>query len=164
MLKFASKGAVERRALNLNQVLRDAMPLVENSAARFQAVIELRLAETLPEVDVIAAECVQVLINLVQNAMDANAKHITLCTESDENFVYLRVRDDGAGIPPEQIPKLCDPFFTTRGYTGGTGLGLSIVHRIVTDSHGTIAVESEPRAGTTVTIRFPRSSAAGDNG
>jgi signal transduction histidine kinase len=157
VLKFAGRGAIERQPHDLNQVVRDSVQLMEKTPAMSNAAIEVRLAAALPEVEIVAAECAQVLINLVQNAVEANAKHITLSTEADEHFVNLRVRDDGTGIPRDQIPKIFDPFFSTRGDTGGTGLGLSIVHRIVTDSRGTVDVESEPGTGTMVTIRLPRS-------
>lgn len=116
--------------------------------------MEVQLAETLPEVEILTAEYAQVLINLVQNALEPKAKHITVSTDADEAFVYLRVRDNGTGVPSDQIPKLFDPLFSTRNESGGTGLGLSIV----TDSHGSIEVESAPREGTTMTVRLPRSA------
>ena len=138
-----------------SEVVRDAVKLIESTVARFSAVMEVRLAETLPEVEILTAEYAQVLINLVQNALEAKAKHITVSTDADEAFVYLRARDNGTRVPSDQIPKLFDPLFSTRNESGGTGLGLSIV----TDSHGSIEVESAPGEGSTMTVRLPRSRA-----
>jgi signal transduction histidine kinase len=65
----------------------------------------------------------------------------------------IAVRDSGAGIPPEALPHVFDPFFTTR--ENGTGLGLSISHAIVRDHGGTIDITSRPGTGTTVSVALP---------
>jgi len=67
--------------------------------------------------------------------------------------VSLLFADQGPGIPPENLPRLFDPYFTTR--SDGTGLGLAIADRIVTDHGGTILVESTVGAGTTMTVSLP---------
>jgi len=72
----------------------------------------------------------------------------------DDEYVEVRVTDDGCGIPKEQIPKLFEPFNTTKGQKG-TGLGLAVTWGIVDNHNGTITVESEPGAGTTFIIRIP---------
>ena len=78
------------------------------------------------------------------------------------NEIEIRVRDNGAGIPPEFRDKLFQPFFTTKPTGEGTGLGLSISWDIVTQQHGgTIAVDSAPGEFTEFTIRLPRRAAAG---
>ena len=68
-------------------------------------------------------------------------------------YVEVTFADDGMGIPPEVLPKIYDPFFTTKG--NGTGLGLAVVHGIIKDHGGSISVEGQPGQGTTFTLRFP---------
>jgi polar amino acid transport system substrate-binding protein len=69
--------------------------------------------------------------------------------------VLLRVEDEGSGIAPEHIPRLTDPFFTTKRESGGTGLGLSVSATIVAEHGGTLQFESEPGRGTVVTLTLP---------
>jgi two-component system cell cycle sensor histidine kinase/response regulator CckA len=72
----------------------------------------------------------------------------------------LSVRDDGPGIPPEILPKIFQPFFTTKGPKDGTGLGLNIVQRFVKSAKGALHVHSEPGKGTTFTVYLPAVPAA----
>ena len=79
--------------------------------------------------------------------------------------MVITIADEGAGIPPDVLPKIFDPFFTTKPVGEGTGLGLSLAYKIVTDRHGgVIGVRSEVGAGTTFTITLPQLDAAGDGG
>jgi len=94
------------------------------------------------------------LINLVTNARQAGAKRILLRADAEPRCARVEVRDDGAGIPPELLPRLFEPAFTTK--TSGTGLGLAIVKRIITDLGGSISIDSAPGRGTTVVLRLPR--------
>jgi two-component system sensor histidine kinase HydH len=71
----------------------------------------------------------------------------------DERWVRIRIADTGIGIPKEEIPRVFDPYFTTR--PSGTGLGLAIVHKIVEAHGGEVRLESEPGRGTTVTLLLP---------
>jgi signal transduction histidine kinase len=83
-----------------------------------------------------------------------------LNVESADNtppLVKLWVRDDGLGIPPEVLPKIFQPYFTTKGARQGTGLGLSIVHRLIKEGNGALHVHTEPGKGTTFTIYLPGS-------
>src|SRR5258708_7079282 len=78
--------------------------------------------------------------------------------ESFENrppILALSVRDTGAGIPAETLPKIFQPFFTTKGPREGTGLGLNIVQRLVKQNHGALHVQTRPGAGTTFTVYLP---------
>jgi signal transduction histidine kinase len=70
-------------------------------------------------------------------------------------MVRVTVHDTGPGIAAEILPRVFDPFFTTRSASGGTGLGLAIARRIVRDHGGTIVLESEPGHGTRVTVELP---------
>jgi len=77
----------------------------------------------------------------------------TIKTWNDDKNIYIEIKDNGHGIPPERINNIFEPFFTTR--EDGTGLGLSISYRIIKDHNGEITVDSEVGGGTTFTIRLP---------
>ena len=103
----------------------------------------------------------QVLINLLENAVDAveTGGQIRLSLYKKEQSVCLKVKDNGSGITPENMEKIFDPFFTTKPNVSenesGTGLGLFVVHKIMTGLSGSISVESEPGQGAAFTICLP---------
>ncbi|WP_242637601.1 hybrid sensor histidine kinase/response regulator [Desulfobacter hydrogenophilus] len=103
----------------------------------------------------------QVLINLLENAVDAvdTNGQIRLALYRKDQSVCLEVRDNGSGITPENMKQIFDPFFTTKPNVAenesGTGLGLFVVHKIITGLSGSIHVESEPGQGTTFKICLP---------
>jgi two-component system cell cycle sensor histidine kinase/response regulator CckA len=75
-------------------------------------------------------------------------------------LVKLWVRDTGGGIPPEVLPKIFQPYFTTKGPRQGTGLGLNIVHRLIKESNGALHVHTQHGEGTTFTVYLPASATA----
>jgi signal transduction histidine kinase len=95
------------------------------------------------------------VLNLLTNAVQAIAGTgtIRVKTELLAGKVHLEVADDGPGIPPEVLPRIFEPFYTTRH--SGSGLGLSVSYGIVQDHNGTIAVHSEPGHGATFRLSFP---------
>jgi len=102
-------------------------------------------------------ELSQVFINLVMNATQAVEKDgvISIKTEELENSVKIYVADNGCGISSDNLPKLFQPFFTTKEVGSGTGLGLAISHGIIENHNGSISVESKEGVGTTFTIELP---------
>jgi nitrogen fixation/metabolism regulation signal transduction histidine kinase len=99
-------------------------------------------------------EVKEVLINLVENARDAGATEVRIAVSDDGNgWAVIEVGDDGTGIPEADLPQVFEPHFSTT--TSGTGLGLAICRRLVESWGGTIGVESDPGAGTTVALRIP---------
>ena len=96
--------------------------------------------------------------NLLRNAAEAHASHITLEATTDGSLLYLTVSDNGCGIPREQLPHLFEPFVSYK--SEGSGLGLAIVQRIIKAHHGTITVQSEPSSDTRFIICLPFSSPA----
>jgi signal transduction histidine kinase len=78
-----------------------------------------------------------------------------VATSKSREWFSIEVTDQGAGIPPENLPKVFDPFFTTKPVGSGTGLGLSITHQIVEAHKGRIEIDSIPGSGTTVRILLP---------
>ncbi len=148
---------------DLNEVVTRTLRLIVNDVPA-QVTIKEELAEDLARVDADAEQLKQVLINLVQNAVQALAERqgtITVRTSRPERFgdfkpteqVQLQVADDGPGIPADQQLNIFVPFFTTK--QKGTGLGLAISQRIVKNHGGTISVQSRVGEGSTFTIRLP---------
>ncbi len=97
----------------------------------------------------------QVLINLIQNATDAmpNGGQLKIATQAVNSHLELTISDTGTGIPPALLPKIFDPFVTTK--PDGNGLGLAVVYSIIQAHRGSIRAESEPGRGTTFTVSLP---------
>ncbi len=161
LVKFSRQMPTELRPTELNSVVRRAVALVEDLARNRGVKVILDLQE-LPKVAADSAQLEQVLVNLVNNGLDAMPRGGTLtfttrqgCRAGDQQGVALAVADTGTGIPAEHLPRLFDPFFTTTGVGQGTGLGLSISYGIVQEHGGTIEVDSEPGRGSRFTICLP---------
>ncbi|MBX3139673.1 MAG: HAMP domain-containing histidine kinase [Trueperaceae bacterium] len=123
------------------------------------AKIHVRASTPLAEVMGDFTRLKQVLLNLVQNALNAGAKNVTVTLRPERSLVHLEVLDDGAGIPADALPHLFERFFrvdgarSTRG--NGSGLGLAIVKWIVQQHGGTVSVESRLGEGTVFTVTVP---------
>lgn len=119
-------------------------------------------AEPVPRISVDKDAVEQVVLNLLQNALEATPAggRITLSVRPDGTSVVLRVADTGCGISPADLPKVFEPFHTTK--TKGTGLGLALAKKIVEAHRGRIGVESRLGEGTVFTIRFPSVKMGGE--
>ena len=106
-----------------------------------------------------AGKLQQVFTNLILNGRDAiiGGGTITLTTDFDQDQILIEVSDTGEGISPENLKKIYDPFFTTKGVGSGTGLGLAVSYGIVQEHSGSIEVASELGNGTTFRLIFPKS-------
>jgi signal transduction histidine kinase len=148
-----------RRKLLVTEVIDRVARLLQAEAAEKSVSLRVTPASQTLEVFGDAERLEQVLINVLVNALEATpAKgEIAVWAEPADieqaRLVEIGVRDNGAGIPPECLPRLFDPYFTTK--TSGTGLGLAIAHRIISDHGGEIRVDSTPGIGTTVSIMLP---------
>jgi two-component system NtrC family sensor kinase len=102
-------------------------------------------------------------MNVLSNAEQAieGEGTITIVTERRGDTVSVKISDDGAGIPSDELKRIFDPGFTTKGVGVGTGLGLSISYNIVEKHGGNIVAESEPGRGTTITITIPVTQSSG---
>ncbi len=96
-------------------------------------------------------------MNLLMNAAQATPERgvIAIETRAEGDYVVVRISDTGKGIDPEVLPRIFEPFYTTKPVGQGTGLGLSISYGIIKRHNGEIIAESEPGEGTTFTIRLP---------
>ena len=121
--------------------------------------LRLDLDEELPQVPLNRRKVKQVLINLIRNGCqaleDPNTGHISIRLQMEDEDIVLHVEDTGKGIPPEQIDKIWEPFFSTKG-DSGTGLGLDICRKSVEAHGGTIGCTSEVGVGTDFNLRFSR--------
>jgi signal transduction histidine kinase len=115
-----------------------------------------------------AGQINQVFMNLLTNAAQAlsgrDSATITIETSGAPDGVEVKIRDNGPGIPPEVLPRIWDPFFTTKDVGEGTGLGLSIVHELVERHGGTIECNTNVGEGTTFTVKLPRKMVMSDRG
>ena len=158
LLSFARKTDPSVREVVLNDIVEEVIGLTSQKTryANVQIVKELR--PDLPAIQASPTEIQQVLLNLVNNAVDAIDQPggtVTVVTRTEGDAVVLEVRDTGKGIPEANLARIFDPFFTTKPVGQGTGLGLSICYGIVEKIGGTITVESEIEEGTTFTASFP---------
>ncbi|HUJ27423.1 MAG TPA: ATP-binding protein, partial [Myxococcales bacterium] len=157
LLKFVRKPQKQRSPLDLRTVCEEAVALMRPQIKGLDVQLSLEPPAASSWVLANSNQLVQVLINLLQNAVHAvgTRGRIRVFWSRIGDRVGLSVSDDGPGIPPDIRDRIFEPFFTTKAEGVGTGLGLSITHRIVEEHGGTITVESVPGAGTTFTALFP---------
>jgi PAS domain S-box-containing protein len=146
--------------VDVNGVMKSAVSLVSNMIKKATNHFSVALAEDLPTLKGNFQRLEQVMINFIQNACQAvpdNSRGIRVSTRFDRerDYIVVTVEDEGTGIPPDILPHIRDPFFTTRHDKGGVGLGLSISSRIVEEHCGTMEFTSEPGKGTTVSVLLP---------
>jgi two-component system NtrC family sensor kinase len=164
LLSFARKTDPTVREVNLNEVVDEVIGLTSQKTRYANVLIETELSPDLPTIQASASELQQVLLNLVNNAIDAiesSGGVVTVATRPAGDEVVLEVRDTGKGIPEANLARIFDPFFTTKPVGHGTGLGLSICFGIVEKMGGRITVESEIEKGSTFTVFLPREAHAG---
>jgi signal transduction histidine kinase len=139
-------------AVVIDQVLAEAATALEQHHITVQRLIP----PNLPRVPLDEHLLGQALHHLIDNAMDAmeGGGRLTLEVTPEAKGLSLSLRDTGAGIPPEDMPYIFDPFFSSKPH--GTGMGLTKVHQVVSDHRGEIQITSAPGHGTEVTIWLPR--------
>lgn len=162
-LKGFSRQSEERldESVDVNQVVQSSINLVSSHIKKATHHFHVALAADLPSVRGNGRRLEQVLINLLLNACDAlesTSDSIRVATFPDgEDRVIIEVGDTGRGIGEDELPRITDPFFTTRRTAGGTGLGLSVSAGIVEEHGGELQFESTPGRGTTARILLPAS-------
>jgi two-component system NtrC family sensor kinase len=164
LLSFARKTDPTIREVELNEVVDEVIGLTSQKTRYANVSIETELNPNLPTIHASPSELQQVLLNLVNNAIDAIERPggtVTVATKIVEDEVVLEVRDTGKGIPEANLGRIFDPFFTTKPVGHGTGLGLPICYGIIEKMGGRITVESEIEKGTTFTVFIPREAPEG---
>lgn len=151
----------ERKATSLRRLLQEAMEVTASTAPELTTRIRLSVDAEPVEFITDPGLLRQVIINLLSNALDAidasGTVELTARVEANDD-VTIRVRDTGSGISAEDLRRIFEPFYTTKGRGKGTGLGLAICRELVTALGGSIAVESVPGRGSTFSVRLPSRS------
>ena len=178
MLEHSRGGTGERRSVDLNRLVEEALNLAYHGARAqdqtFNITLDRDLGAGIAPIELVPQDVTRVFLNLFGNGFYAANKRarangdaafrplLTVTTRDLGDAVEVRIRDNGTGIPPEIKDKLFQPFFTTKPTGEGTGLGLSISYDIVTQQHrGTIGVDSRVGEFTEFTVRLPRAHWAG---
>ncbi len=173
LLLFSRRQTVQPRISNLNELIANLVKMLQRLiGADIEIKINLCKPSLIANLDPGMIE--QVVMNLVVNARDAITRNGLISIQTEElnlqpdqspkileakpgRYAVLQVQDNGAGITEENIPRVFDPFFTTREPGKGTGLGLTAVFGIIKQHHGFIQVESLPNQGTTIRVHLPLS-------
>ena len=152
---FARLDEAELKKVDIHEGLEDTLTLVHHEIKHNIQVV--RDYGQIPPMSVYPSRLNQVFLNVINNARQAirDKGTIAIRTWVEGKTANIAITDDGIGIPPENLPRIFDPGFTTKGVGIGTGLGLSICYQIIKDHRGRIDVESEVGKGTTFTIRIP---------
>jgi two-component system, NtrC family, sensor kinase len=159
LLTLSRTAPMNVQPTDLHAVIDRCLLLVRHQLELSGIQLQLKLAEDLPRLPCDPAQMEQVFLALIMNAIDAMPRGGNLWIETrlsnDETEIKIQVRDDGAGIAPDVLPQIFEPFLTTKESGHGVGLGLAISRGIVERHHGRIEVESELGRGTTFTVTLP---------
>jgi len=158
--------APERVPVDVERVVEEAIGIVQGDEKRARIDITTFLDDGARKVDTDPGLLRQILVNLLTNAADAVLQaesgkiRVDGRTPDGAAALEISVRDDGVGIAPEDVARIFEPFYTTKGRGKGTGLGLAICRELAAALGGRISVESAPGRGSTFTLRLPRTDAA----
>ncbi len=146
--------------ININKVINFAITILNKQIKKHTDAFSRELGENIPGAVGNAHQIEQVLINVVQNALQAlpdrtSAVHLFSFFDKDSGLIKVKVKDEGVGMRNEILDRIMEPFFTTKKDEEGTGLGLYISYSIIKKHHGTLDITSEPGKGTEVIISLP---------
>ena len=160
LLEFARPQTGQWAWTDLGKLIEQTIKMLRYSHRSRHAEIVCVENTTLPKVRVMPHQFQQVLINLLLNALDAvkgleGTPIVTVESSVENNWVSVRVSDQGAGMTEEQVNQAFEPFYTTKAPGEGSGLGLAVSYRLIEQHGGRIEIESSPGEGTVVTVLFP---------
>ena len=155
MLHFSTLPTPKLTCGQVKAVVEDVLLLTRKQCQLQKVELIEEVADNLPEIMLDGDRLKQVLLNLLNNALDAmpDGGTLTVAVKRSNEQISIRISDTGVGIPSEQLPLIFEPFFTSKGH--GTGLGLAISYNIISDHGGDIEIESHIGEGTTVIILLP---------
>ena len=157
LLDFARPKDPVLEPCDLAELIRHVLTLLAGDLQAKQLQVENALTAPLPPMRLDCDQITQVLLNILLNAIQATAPQgqikISVYWQTDANRVELAISDTGKGIAPADVPKIFDPFFSTKKQ--GAGLGLAIAYTIIENHHGDITVESTEGQGSAFRIRLP---------
>ena len=154
--RFSRQDEEEKQEADIHEGIESTLTIAHNRLKN-RITVHKEFGE-IPKIHCYPGQLNQVILNLLTNAADAikGEGEVWIKTWVDGDFVKSSVRDNGVGIPADALPKIFDPFMTTKPVGSGTGLGLAVSHQIIERHGGEIAVESEAGVGTTLTISIPK--------
>ena len=164
ILGMARNRSSKMEPTHLTQLVDDTLVLLERELRKYRISLETKYEDNLPEAVINGNQIQQVLLNLVTNARQAMQQGglltIAITFDREQQTIDLMIRDNGSGIPADQLPRIFDRFYTTKSGPdesgkGGTGLGLSACRDIIEAHRGRVRVESTPGKGTAFTIKLP---------
>jgi len=160
LLEFSRPASPQKKPVDLNSIIDRTIQLHEHSLRRNNVEVDFHPQPDFPGVIADANQLIQVFLNLVTNAEQAirevrESGRIQIRFARVGSRISVTFQDDGVGIRPDSVPRLFDPFYTTKRPGGGTGLGLSICLSIVREHGGTIEAEALPAGGSAFTVYLP---------
>ncbi len=163
LVDFSRPSNYELQLTDINQNIAEAIEIIKVGAKAKDIMFELDLGDKIPLLPLISDQIQQIFVNILLNAVDAiaelsaevNPKRIEVSSDILDDMVILTFKDNGKGIPEENLSKVFEPFFTTKKAGKGTGLGLWVSYGIIKSFQGDIKVESKVGTGTTFTITLP---------
>ncbi|QDU62483.1 Sensor protein ZraS [Planctomycetes bacterium Pan216] len=170
VLALAKNRSALKETSDVASLIEEVLSVVEKDLVKHRVHLKCEFGSR-PTAEVVPSQIEQVLLNLIINARQAMDRGgdmtISLRHNQRSDMVEIAIKDSGVGIPPDQLQKIFEPFFSTKDGPdetgrGGSGLGLSICREIIERHHGRIRVESRVGRGTTFTLKLPR--VAVDNG
>jgi PAS domain S-box-containing protein len=160
LLEFSRPASPQKKPLDVNVLVERTLQLHDHSLRRNQITVDFEPQRGLPQVLGDGNQLIQVLLNLVTNAEQAirevrESGHIRIRLGHNGARVFVSVQDDGVGIQSEALPKIFDPFYTTKRPGGGTGLGLSICMSIIREHSGNLDAKVLSEGGSIFTLDLP---------
>jgi signal transduction histidine kinase len=159
MLTFSRNAARRSRYGQVRRAIETASAILKYGMGRSGIELSINMPDDLPEVACSQSDLEQVFLNLLTNAREAtpHGGRILVSVQPTERVVEISIADSGCGIPAENLPRVLEPFFTTKPH--GNGLGLSICRSVLWEVDGTLTIQSEPGNGTRVHVGVPQAVA-----
>jgi C4-dicarboxylate-specific signal transduction histidine kinase len=156
--RFVSRREPQRSTVDLNELVREVVRLVASHMRQHRTALQLDLQEPLPNVHVDRVQIQQVLLNLIQNALDAmdetdGERRLMLRTWSATDTAWAGVSDTGGGIPQAEMRRIFEPYYTTK--SDGVGMGLSISRSIIQLHEGALRVRANSSGGMSFEFSLP---------
>jgi signal transduction histidine kinase len=160
MLSYSRQAAPNFVKSSVNAIVREVAELAQSAAKEKSVTLTTKLATDLPEIEIDPDGIHHACLNIVTNAIEAvqplsGKVEIATRTSPEKEEVWIAVADNGPGIPPEELTKIFQAFYSTKGQRG-TGLGLAAAKKIIEEHRGRIALRSKVGEGATFVIKLPQ--------